>query len=169
MIQKVDNKQEKSFHYDNNEVYQAFRASLSHMISDSFHLTPDEVSWVTYKFGEILQPYSLQKPKSIPAIVSAELATKKSSRSLNSRKVGSYLQNGDTGVPTTAGGWVNVIYENINSSYELHVMQQAELKARLNSLFEELGVGSKKNPRAALYLPSVVRYKSAHGNNTSLA
>lgn len=169
MIQKVDNKQGKSFHYDNNEVYQAFRASLSHMISDSFHLTPDETSWVTYKFGEILQPYARQTPKSIPAIVSAELSTKKSSRSLSSRKAGSYLQNGDTGVPTTAGGWINVIYENINSSYELHVMEQAELKARLNTLFEELGVGSKKNPRAALYLPSVVRYKSAHGTNPSLA
>lgn len=169
MIQKVDNKHEKSFNYDNNEVYQAFRASLTHMISDSFHLTPEETSWVAYKFGEILQPFAHQQPQGVPASVSAELKSKKSSRSLSSRKSGSYLKNGDTGVPTTSEGWVNVIYENINSSYELHIMQQAELKARLNSLFDELGVGAKKNPRAALYLPTVVRYNSIHGSNPSVA
>lgn len=169
MIQKVDKKQEKSFSYNNGEVYQAFRASLAHMISDSFHLTPEETSWVTYKVGEILQPFAHQHPKNVPSVVSAELATKKSSRSLSSRKSGSYLRNEDTGVPTTSEGWVNVIYENITSSYELHIMEKAELKARLNSLFDELGVGAKKNPRAALYLPTVVRYNSAHGSNPSLA
>lgn len=138
------------------------------MIADSFNLTPEETEWVIYQTSVILKPFENYETKSLPSYVTQELSTGYHSKSLEGRKDGSYLSTSDNELTTASHkGWVDTIYDMVIDTYELTAFQQVEVKARFSSLLNELGIGEKTNPRAALYLPSAVRWKTARRVNVS--
>lgn len=150
------------------EICNAFKTTVTFMIADSFNLTGEETMWASYKIKEALHSLGTQKPKSLPNAVTHELLTRQYSTEVAKRKDGSYLTEGQSGNPADLHGWIDVIMEMVDSTYELDLMDEAETRAHLTFVLENLGVGGPANPRAALYLPNAVRWNAAQKRSQSV-
>lgn len=149
-----------------NEICSALKVSMTYMVADAFNLTNEEIIWFGYQVGEALAPFSQEKPRSLPNVVTHELMTHQYSNLLAKRKEGAYVKSEDIQESNNEVViWIDVMMEMIDISYSPGLFVQAETRAKLMASLKELGVGHIKNPRAALYLPNAIRHNAAQRSN----
>lgn len=148
------------------QMHSAFTTTLTYMVSDALNLTGEETLWTSYQIKDALGQFADQEPRSLPNAVTHELLTNQYSKSVADRNDGSYLTSGESREPADLKGWIDVLMEMVDSSYDPDIMSSAQVRAKFTAILQQLGVGSVKNPRATLYLPNAIRWNAAQQKKT---
>lgn len=138
---------------------EAMRTFLLYMVVESFDLTHEEQLWAEWVMDDVCGPLMVLQPVQVPVAVRQELLKGSYTRLLRkrSREKASKAIFDPSVKQATRDEWVAAILLPLTESYELHPLQELEIRTLIVGLLTDLGVGHPANPRGATYLPTELR------------
>lgn len=150
----------------------AIRKVLMYLISDALDLIEEEEVWAGWQLDDILSNLMEEQPHSVPFSARQEMLNgtytkllEARRRTMEKRANSNALLYSSTVKQASANDWAEAILGTLQTSYNLHPLDEMKFKSQLVNLFSELGVGNANNPRGAAYIPSDIRRKVQQGIN----
>jgi hypothetical protein len=119
--------------------------------------------WASYQLDSALAPLVSAHPHMVPFAVRLEMLDGAYSRELDlvdsAERHGTRLTGQPAVTPLSAdrGTWLETLLMPVMVSYTLSGAAEIELRADLDRILSELGIGDQTNPRPATHLPADLR------------
>lgn len=139
----------------------ALRTVLLHSLAEAFDLREEETIYAGVALDEALASLLDLKAHTVPFAVRQEMLDGSYTRLLELRSKAKVKRantqfDARLGQPSLSE-WVEALMAPIETSYDLRPSLIASMRGFFATLLSELGIGDKKNPRAAAFVPADIR------------